>query len=340
MFPKGFARRAILKYTDEGDWVLDPFCGRGTATFEAATAGRNFTGIEIGPIGWIYAKTKANPATKEELLARLNGLKRFKAKGIPCSEFFRMAYCLEVRRFLAIAKAQLNWRRSHVDRTLMSFILIHLHDHVGVGLSNQMQQAKAVHPDYAVRWWTGNGYKTAPAIDPYALLTRKIEWRYKKGTPSSASKGQIYLGDARKVVAQLNGHKHGLLLTSPPYQGVTNYSADQWLRLWLVGENPTQGQRQDRRECRGRFHSREKYESLLRKVFSAAKPTLKRNAVIYVRTDARAFTRKCTREVLKEVFPSKTCRERLRPIDTEQSQTRLYGDKDDKPGEVDFVLTS
>lgn len=339
MFPKGFARRTILRFTEEGDWVLDPFCGRGTATFEAAVAGRNFTGVEISPVGWIYAKTKANPAEKEELLARLHSLKRYKPKHLPCSRFFRMAYCLEVRRFLAIAKAQLNWRQSKVDRTLMAIILIHLHDHAEVGLSNQMQQAKAVHPDYAVRWWTAKGLQNPPTIDPYALLAKKIEWRYKKGLPESSGAGQIYLGDSRKVVSQLNGHRHSLLLTSPPYQGVTNYSADQWLRLWLVGANPFQTQRQDGRDCRGRFYDREKYESLLRAVFVAARPTLKPDAVIYVRTDARKFTRECTRKVLQEVFPRKSCRERLRPVTKEQSQTRLFGDKEKKPGEVDFVMT-
>jgi hypothetical protein len=29
-----------------------------------------------------------------------------------------------------------------------------------------------------------------------------------------------------------------MLLTSPPYYDVTNYRVDNWIRLWMLGEDP------------------------------------------------------------------------------------------------------
>jgi DNA modification methylase len=38
----------ILKFaTEKGDWVLDPFAGRGTTGIACTYLGRNFTGIDL-----------------------------------------------------------------------------------------------------------------------------------------------------------------------------------------------------------------------------------------------------------------------------------------------------
>lgn len=45
--PEEVARRIILSTTNEGDLVVDPFCGSGTICKVAKELGRNFIGIEI-----------------------------------------------------------------------------------------------------------------------------------------------------------------------------------------------------------------------------------------------------------------------------------------------------
>lgn len=45
----------ISRYTNPGDWVLDPFCGSGTTLLESLKLGRNSLGIELNPE--VYAKT-------------------------------------------------------------------------------------------------------------------------------------------------------------------------------------------------------------------------------------------------------------------------------------------
>ena len=76
---------------------------------------------------------------------------------------------------------------------------------------------------------------------------------------------------------------------------------------------------------------------MLETVFTKCKPLLRRNAVVYVRTDSRPLTLNITREVLTAVFPSKKSRRMNRPL-IGSSQTALFGDKATANGEVDLVL--
>lgn len=46
-FPKALPAWFIKLFTDEGDWVLDPFAGSGTTCHAASELGRNSVGVEI-----------------------------------------------------------------------------------------------------------------------------------------------------------------------------------------------------------------------------------------------------------------------------------------------------
>lgn len=47
IFPEDLIARIIRFATEKGDWVLDPFAGRGTTGIVCALLGRNFTGIDL-----------------------------------------------------------------------------------------------------------------------------------------------------------------------------------------------------------------------------------------------------------------------------------------------------
>jgi DNA modification methylase len=49
IFPEDLVARIINFGSEEGDWVLDPFMGRGTTGIVCALTGRNFTGIDLYP---------------------------------------------------------------------------------------------------------------------------------------------------------------------------------------------------------------------------------------------------------------------------------------------------
>ena len=335
----------IAAHTDAGDTVLDPFAGRGTAVFSAAAAGRCGVGVEINPVGWLYARAKLAPAGKERVAARFDALGgaaggyRGAADAMP--PFFHRCFTGRVRRFLLAAREELDWKRSAVDRTAMALLLVNLHGKRDASLSNQLRQTKSMSPDYALAWWAARGLRP-PAVDPVAFMKKKLDWRYAKGTPARTD-SRVYLGDsvarlkdlARRLgTGGINPAK--LLLTSPPYHAVTNYHYDQWLRLWLLG-GPPNALRVGNGVC-GKFNDRGKYRELLRDVFGRAAGLLTADATVYVRTDRREVTFSTTKDVLMEVFPGKRLRTRVKPFNR-PTQTMLFGDREVKQGEVDIILT-
>lgn len=342
MFPTLFADHVIEKYSDVGDCVLDPFAGRGTAVFSAATRNRIGVGVEINPVGWVYGKTKIRPARQIDVETRLNEIAGLSGQYLQESsvrtEFFRWCFSTEIFSFLLSARSNLNWRRANADRTLMSLLLVYLHGKYGQALSNQMRQTKAMSPQYSVRWWKQMKSRP-PRISPYDFMLDRIKWRYKVGYPATSA-SHVYLGQAERVLptlkkAELPGRGFKLLFTSPPYSGVTNYYYDQWLRLWLLGGPPVASSPKD--AVKGRFGDRAAYYDLLADVFGKCAALMRKDGVIYIRTDTRRFTLTTTRDVLRDCFPHKHMSHVKRPL-SRPSQTHLFGDHNPKDGEVDIIL--
>lgn len=349
MFPSAFCDAVIRKYSSKGDTVLDPFAGRGTALYSAAIAGRRPLGIEVNPVGWVYALAKLSPASRADVEQRLvelrSAARRYSREALEMPLFFRRCFSPEVRRFLLCARSSLNWRQNRADRTLMALLLVHLHGKASDSLSNQMRQTKAMSPKYSVLWWERRGLRP-PRIDPLEFMRGKLDWRYAKGRPTTAN-GRVYLGDSTSVLSELAGNlsrlsltRPSLLLTSPPYRGVTNYHYDQWLRLWLLG-GPASSRRTHSRyngKYRRKFEDQEAYSQLLSTVFEKAARLMRRDGVVYVRTDSRQPTLTITKAALKAAFTSHRLKQAASPI-RGRTQTRLFGNGDPRAGEVDLILT-
>jgi hypothetical protein len=344
MFPIRFADTVIKKYTLTGDTVLDPFAGRGTSIFSAAALGRCGLGIEISPVGWVYAKAKLNPAplarVEERLLEIAEQGQTYHSEARRLPEFFKKCFSSSVRRFLLAARAGLDWRKSSCDRTLMAILMVYLHGKEGQALSNQMRQTKAMSPNYAIKWWTENG-KNPPEIDAVNFMRQRIHWRYAKGV-ITANNSKVFLGNSIEHLPRLEQHvrkrvlpKAALLLTSPPYFGFTNYHYDQWLRLWLLGFETDA--HVSRGRYQGRFTNREQYHNLLKTVFMHTAKLVSGDAVIYVRTSKDQITKEATLVALREAFPKRRLVEKYQPF-RKPTQTHLFGDKTLKAGEVDLIL--
>ena len=339
MFPISFATSVVKEYTRPRDCVFDPFAGRATALFAAASEGRYGLGIEISPVGWVYGKAKLQTADRESVEGRVRELGarahyyRHAADRLP--PFFHSCFSSAVRRFLVAARTSLDWRRTKTDWTTMALLLVDLHGKRESALSNQMRQTKAMSPQYAIGWWKERGL-APPERDPVAFMLKKIAWRYAKGRLRGGS-GRLYLGDSQSVLtrASLHSAMASLLLTSPPYYGVTNYFYDQWLRLWLLGGPPRP--QSPGESCKRKFENKKEYVAMLRRVFMRSQPLLKRRAVVYVRTDARPFTREATIEALETAFPHKKLRGEVHSL-PEFTQTTLFDSEAETKAEIDFIM--
>ena len=336
MFPVEFVRRAVGRFCPPGGTIIDPFCGRGTVPFVAQVSGRRGLGVDINPVAWIFASVKVSPHRAvrgllrriEELLDAVEVHDRS-----PENEFQSHAWSADVLGFLNSARRNLDWRTNKLDRTLMAILLTHLHAKRGEGLSNQLRQSKAMAPEYSVRWWRSKGMEP-PKLCVRTFLEKKLAWRYAKGIPSASSPAQVYMGDARKVLPGVRNFCADLILTSPPYCGVTNYSYDNWIRLWLLGgpSLPDQGHA-------SRYQNREQYASLISEVLERTRRVAADNVTVYVRTDAREYSTGVAVAALRRLWPDHAlmCRFDKAPGAT---QTALYGHDWHKAGEIDLLATA
>ncbi|GHV04437.1 DNA modification methylase [Campylobacterota bacterium] len=343
MFPLEFAFDVVDKYSNTGDYIIDPFAGRGSSIFASSIRGRNALGIEINPVGWLYGYVKLSPSPKTEVLCRLqeiyNNRNQYETEIKDMHEFFRLCFCDEVLKFLLSARDHLDWRNTDIDKTLMAIILIHLHGKLGEGLSNQMKMTKAMGMNYSIQWWKAHNLATPPEINPYHFINKRIVWRYEKGVISKTGNCKMILGDSVEhipSISRYNKHKYSLLFTSPPYCSITDYHADQWLRLWLLGRVASPISSKEKHK--GRFANRQEYRNLLESVFSSCVIMMKENSTVYVRTDSRQYTFETTCDVLKRYFPDYKMKITDRPV-TKRTQTDVLGNTSSKKGEIDIVLT-
>ena len=335
MFPVDFAKQVVGFFSPAGGSVLDPFCGRGTAPFVAQAMGRSALGVEINPVAWVFAKVKTSPEPDtQKLVDRIDQIQDAikSEEKEPENEFQQWAWAPDVLAFLRAASRMLDWRNNITDRTLMGFILVHLHARRGEGLGNQMQKARAMGPDYAIRWWKKRGLYP-PDVDCKRFFQTKFSWRYKHGVIEGCHNSEIILGDSTHVLQQSCQNRHDLLVTSPPYFNLTDYRQDSWIRLWALGEGPALPDwKMDHRQS-----NRVLYKKMLTDVFQDSANQLKCEGAVWVRSDSREFTKQTTIEVMKSVWPGRKIFIR-RDQPENGTQTAFFNNKRASHAEIDLVI--
>jgi len=246
MFPESFAERWIEELTEPGDVVLDPFCGRGTAPFQALLMDRQAVASDINPVAYCVTRAKTNAPGAPALRGRITGLEREYSSGSWAEEaealptFFQYAYTPETLRQILYIRSRLRWRDSDVDCMLAALMLGALHGESARSksyLSNQMPRTISTKPGYSVRYWKRKGLH-APERDSFALLRGRVDYRYASERPRR--RAAVVCADIRELPRQRVISEAGAkaVITSPPYQDITNFEEDQWLRLWFLGGPP------------------------------------------------------------------------------------------------------
>ena len=150
-----------------------------------------------------------------------------------------------------------------------------------------------------MRWWTDKGLLEPPDIEPVAMLEDKIRRRYKHGVPSQAP-SRVLMGDSRDELPLLSRAEAKLLITSPPYRGVTDYWNDHWIRLWMLGHSFGKRWRKS-----ARYGGRRAYRDLIYCVLRESKAHLTNDAAILIRSDQRHSTAELCKEAMRAVWPAR-----------------------------------
>ena len=336
MFPIPFVSEVLRLFAKPGKTVIDPFCGRGTVPFIAMANGVMAVAADINPVAWIYSKTKTDPHPRlDEVKCRIGQIREAVSPDDRRAEheFQELAFCADVLAFINASRRELDWRNSRLDRTVAAFLIQHLHDKRGHGLSNQMRHSRAMSPGYCIRWWRSKGYDRPPGIEAHTFLQHRVEWRYTKGIaePKRTPRPRIGLGSAHDALPESDSPAD-LVLTSPPYCNVTNYRSDNWLRLWVLGEGPSLPDWNPEQK----FADPEKYRTTLSDCFRSTLGRSSAQTVWYIRSDARQQTRQIITRALDDLLPNHQRYENPAPYQS-ATQTALYGDRVAKPGEIDLL---
>ena len=241
MFPLDFPMGVLCGRAKPGEWVLDPFCGRGTTNLAARLLGLPSVGVDSSPVAAAIAQAKLVNATPEEIVAAAEQiLADIPTTGVPTGEFWAAAFDPTV--LLTVCRLREALRHGillDAQVALRAIILGALHGPQGKikasYFSNQCQRTYAPKPAYAVRFWTRKGLTPRP-VDVLQIVEERARRYY--GAPLPRADGQVACGDSRFPLALRNGAGASgfrWVITSPPYYGMRTYLPDQWLRLWFVG---------------------------------------------------------------------------------------------------------
>jgi hypothetical protein len=246
MFPETFVETWVERLTRPGEYVLDPFCGRGTSPFQALLMGRRAVASDVNPVAYCVTRAKTNAPPVASVRRRLTTLEReFKPsswegnrKQLP--PFFRSAYSPMTLRQVIYLRSQLRWRDSDVDCFIAALTLGSLHGESSISpsyLSNQMPRTISTKPAYSIKFWKERGLRP-PVREAFDLLRRQLEYRYESEPPSR--RAMVWQMDMRELprARSMLPQRIACVITSPPYLDVTSFEEDQWLRLWFLGGPP------------------------------------------------------------------------------------------------------
>ena len=239
MFPLDFPY-SVLKKAKSSEWIIDPFCGRGTTNFAARLRGLNSMGIDSNQVACAIAESKlikVDSAKVYQLAKEI--IYEAKEFDLPDGEFWAYAYHEKTLIELSKIRTYLNNKKklNSNDIALRAIMLGILHgpkmktQHSY--LSNQMPRTFSTKPEYSVKYWKNR------KLDPDRVLTlklikRKAKYVFNDQMPKKVA-GKIILADSRISFENRVNVKFDYVITSPPYYGMSTYEQDQWLRKWFLG---------------------------------------------------------------------------------------------------------
>jgi hypothetical protein len=238
-FPPSLARYLIAAFSAPGEFVLDPFCGKGTALLEAAAMGRRAIGGDIAPDAVVVARAKCAKVTFPEVaryIEKLDDESVRKVTGVPRDVriFFHPT---TLRQIVSLRQQVFDDMSAGEHRDVATFVcgvmLGLLHGHSKLALSLPCNQCFAMSPGY-VRRYVGEHALLRPERDVKACLIAKAMEFFPR--PTQLHKARVWEDTADKCgmhAGRAKG-KIRLVVTSPPYLNRQTYIKDSWLRLWFL----------------------------------------------------------------------------------------------------------
>ena len=277
MFPPELPHYFVERFTIQGDTVLDPFCGRGTAPVEAAAQSRIGIGNDLNPLAIALTRGKLSNPPLEEVISRIDALE----SGYDPSEWvtfsgaprrIRMIFHTKTLRQLVYLKRELDWSEPGIDSFIVAVLMGAMHGSSKGFLSLPMPNTFSMSWNYIAGKVKEDPVKWAcPDRDAFEVLRDRVRRQLAKG-PLPGSGRAIY-GDVRVLDESVEHDSVQLLFTSPPYLKVIKYGLYNWIRLWFLTES---GGHKEVDEVLDDTHALSEYLEFMRETLTAVLPLMDR----------------------------------------------------------------
>ncbi|MGC8556983.1 MAG: DNA methyltransferase [Fervidicoccus sp.] len=242
----------IRKFSKEGQWVFDPFCGCGTTLVEAKLLGRNAMGIDVHPLGVFMSKVKTTKIPEDELSKvpeilriierRVNVFARKIQNNRTLLDFMDLQDSIEdfsytlpefpnrdhwfqqhVLHELSIIKTSII--QADISEKLKDFLLLAFSSII-VPVSNQDSETRYVAVNKNIRPGQPYVYFKEKVFDMVARIKSFNKL-------ASDAEVKVYHADTRKINF-IEENSVDLIVTSPPYPNTYDYYLYHKLRMfWL-----------------------------------------------------------------------------------------------------------
>jgi len=234
----------ISRFTKPGDRVYDPFMGRGTTLLEGALMGRCVAGCDISPLGAVLVGPRLAPPSLPEIEARLATIplawtgEVWGELGVfyhpdTLRELTALRHYFLEREACGELDAADRWLRMVAVNRLTGhskgfFSVYTLPPNQAVTIDSQkrINHQRKQEPDYR---------------NVRVLLRKKSKNLLGEPLPEGAALGArgrqapVLLTRSCDDTPELKAGTVDLVVTSPPFLDVVQYTTDNWLRCWFCG---------------------------------------------------------------------------------------------------------
>jgi len=243
-FKPQLPRFFIERFTQPGDWVFDPYMGRGTTLLEAAFLGRVPLGCDINPLSQALLFPRLQPPTLQQVEERLSTIRWESCQDLP-EELLVFYHPTTLQHLCSLRQHLLRGDGDAVDRWIQMVALTRLAGH-----SPGFFSVYTLPPNQAVslesqRRINEKRKQTPPPRDVAQIILRKSQSLLQDLTHDQrqqlhlqAQQARLFTTSSEQPLA-IPSQNISLVITSPPFLDVVDYALDNWLRCWFLGLNPS-----------------------------------------------------------------------------------------------------
>lgn len=226
----------IHRLTEPGEWVHDPFMGRGTTPLQAALMGRLPSGNDINPLSSILLRPRLLLQPHDDVYGRISSLEFLDQT--PANSELLAFFHPDTLSALEQLRDALIEPDDVVDEWIRMVAINRLTGHsTGFfsGRSLPPNQAVSVKSQLKINERLG---QEPPFRDVRSILAKKTRSLLRSGHPPACPDLRLATGPADST-SNIDDASVALVVTSPPFLDVVDYAADNWLRCWFADVDVT-----------------------------------------------------------------------------------------------------